>query len=257
MLHVTCVRAFSDNYIWVVRAHADALDIALVDPGDAAPVIKAIETNGWQLRAILVTHHHFDHTGGIGELRAHLDGPIIGPDNAAIEHLSHTVSDGDTVELDALELHFEVGTIPGHTLDHIYYAGHDALFCGDTLFSAGCGRLFEGTPEQMHASLCRLRAMEDRTRVFCAHEYTLDNLKFADAVEPGNPSVDDYMEYAHRLRRQDLPTLPSHVALEKKVNPFLRFDQPAVRAAAERYAGEPLDSDVAVLAALRRWKDEF
>jgi len=257
MLHVTAVRAFRDNYIWVMRTDADARDIAIVDPGDAKPVLEAIKANSWRLRAILITHHHADHTGGIKDLLPHLDGPVFGPDNPSIPHITQVVHEGDSVEIEALQRRFEVGCTPGHTLDHIFYAGHGVVFCGDTLFSAGCGRLFEGTPEQMHASLSRLRALPDNTRVFCTHEYTMDNLKFADTVEPGNPAIDDYMEYAHRLLRQNIPTLPSHIALEKKVNPFLRWDQPTVRAAAEQRAGKTLDSDAAVFAQLRRWKDEF
>ncbi|MEL6211198.1 MAG: hydroxyacylglutathione hydrolase [Pseudomonadota bacterium] len=256
-MHVTAIEAFRDNYIWAIRADADAAHVAVVDPGDAAPVLAALERHGWTLSAILITHHHFDHVGGLQDLLAHADVPVFGPDNSDIRGISKVVRDGDHVRVPGTGHQLTVGTVPGHTLDHIFYYGHGAVFCGDTLFSAGCGRLFEGTPTQMYGSLSRLRELPDDTRVYCTHEYTLSNLAFADAVEPDNPAIDDYTEYATRLRRQDLPTLPSFMALEKRVNPFLRWQEPAVRDAAARFAGEPLNDDVAVLAALRRWKDEF
>ncbi|MFK8016124.1 MAG: hydroxyacylglutathione hydrolase [Gammaproteobacteria bacterium] len=257
MLHVTPVRAFRDNYIWMIRAHADADDVVIVDPGDAAPVMDALKERQWRVAAVLLTHHHFDHVGGVAALKERYDVPVYGPAGSTIPTITHPVTQGDTVTLAALDRVFEVGTIPGHTLDHIYYFGHDAVFCGDTLFSAGCGRLFEGSAKQMQASLATLRGLPDSTRVFCAHEYTLDNLKFADAVEPGNAAIDDYTEYASRLRREDLPTLPSHMALEKKVNPFLRWDTPAVREAAARHVGHALTDDVSVFETLRKWKDTF
>lgn len=256
-MHVTPIPAFQDNYIWAIRADADASQVAVVDPGDAAPVLDALRTNDWTLSAILITHHHFDHVGGLSALLAHAEVPVFGPDNPDIRGISRVVSDGDHVNVPGTGHRFAVGAVPGHTLDHIFYYGHGAVFCGDSLFSAGCGRLFEGTPQQMFASLSRLRALPDDTRVYCTHEYTLANLAFADAVEPNNPAIDDYIEYATRLRRQDTPTLPSFMALERRVNPFLRWQEPVVRDAAARFAGEPLNDDVAVLAALRRWKDEF
>jgi hydroxyacylglutathione hydrolase len=257
MLHVTPVSAFRDNYIWIIQPNPDSRQVAIVDPGDAAPVIEAIEEHGWAPGAILLTHHHFDHVGGVLDLVSRYPVPVYGPDNSAIKGVTHVARSGDRVHLDELGLTFEVDAIPGHTLDHIYYYGHGALFCGDTLFSAGCGRLFEGTAQQMQASLARLRDMPDATRVYCAHEYTQSNLQFASAVEPDNPAIDDYIEFATRLRVQHMPTLPSHMALEKKVNPFLRWDHPDVRQAAMRHASAELSDDASVFAALRSWKDEF
>lgn len=256
-MHVTPLPAFRDNYIWALRAAGDAAEVAVVDPGDAEPVLTALRERDWRLSAILITHHHFDHVGGIPELLQHSDVPVFGPDNADIRGISKVLRDGDSVHVPGVDIRFEIGAVPGHTLDHIFYLTDGAVFCGDALFSAGCGRLFEGEPKQMFASLARLRALPDNTRVYCTHEYTLANLAFADAVEPGNPAIDDYTEYAHRLRREDQPTLPSFIALEKRVNPFLRWQEPAVREAAARFAGQPLNDDVAVLAALRRWKDSF
>lgn len=256
-MHVTPIPAFRDNYIWALRVDDDATDVAVVDPGDAGPVIETLKAREWRLKAILITHHHADHVGGVLDLLALGDVPVYGPAQLADKGVSTVVEAGNSLQLAAPALSFSVGAIPGHTLDHIYYHGHGALFCGDTLFSAGCGRLFEGQPEQMLTSLKSLCQYPDDTRVYCAHEYTLANLKFADAVEPANPAIDDYTEYAHRLRRQGLPTIPSFLALEKKVNPFLRCDVPAVRDAASRAAGQTLNDDVAVFTALRRWKDSF
>ena len=256
-MHVTPLPAFQDNYIWALRADDDATDVAVVDPGDAAPVLEALHEKAWNLSAILITHHHFDHVSGVVPLLEHASVPVFGPDSPDIRGVSEVVGDGDEVVVPGTGLTFTVGTVPGHTLDHIFYYGHGGVFCGDTLFSAGCGRLFEGSPNQMFDSLSRLRALPDDTRIYCAHEYTLSNLAFADAVEPDNPAIDDYTEYAHRLRRQKTPTLPSFMALEKRVNPFLRWDVATVRDAAARFAGKPLNDDIDVLAALRRWKDAF
>lgn len=257
MLNVSPVRAFRDNYIWMLRTPAGAQGVVIVDPGDAAPVMAELDAQTWQPAAVLLTHHHFDHVGGVADLQKRYKMPVYGPDNPAIAGLSHPVGEGDTVTIEALGLHFEVMAIPGHTLDHIAYVGHNALFCGDTLFSAGCGRMFEGTPAQMQPSLARLRALDDHTKVYCGHEYTAANLAFAATVEPDNPAIDDYIEYVGRLTALDFPSLPSHIALEKQVNPFLRWDNPAVRAAAERHAGRSLQDAKAVWAALREWKDNF
>ncbi len=256
MLEVTPVRAFRDNYIWLIHGR-NRRHVAVVDPGDAAPVEKALADGGLALEAVLVTHHHADHTGGIEALVAARDVPVWGPENERTPALTVPLAGGDRVELEGLGLSFEVLDVPGHTAGHIAYHGHGALFCGDTLFSAGCGRLFEGTPAQMLASLDALSALPDDTRVYCAHEYTLSNLRFAQAVEPENPAVADYVGRAERMRHADEPTLPSTLALERQVNPFLRCDEPAVREAARRRAGIPLGSRDEVFAAVRRWKDEF
>ena len=256
MLEVTAVRAFRDNYIWLIHGR-DRRRVAVVDPGDAAPVEKALADGGLVLEAVLVTHHHADHTGGIRTLVAARDIPVWGPENERIPVLSVPLAGGDRVELEALGLSFEVLDVPGHTAGHIAYHGHGALFCGDTLFSAGCGRLFEGTPAQMLESLDALSALPDDTRVYCAHEYTQSNLRFAQAVEPDNPAIAAYIDRAERIRRADEPTLPSTLALERQVNPFLRCDESAVLEAARRRAGNHLGSRDQVFATVRRWKDEF
>lgn len=257
MLDVTPVRAFADNYIWMLRAGSDASRVAIVDPGDAGPVLAEIGERGWTPAAILLTHHHWDHTGGVGDLLEHFDVPVYGPDNPKIHGITHVVRDGDEIDVADMGLRFRVIAVPGHTLDHIAYIGHDAVFCGDTLFSAGCGKLFEGTAEQMQSSLSRLRGLHDRTRVYCAHEYTAANLAFAHAVDPANDAIDDYIEYAGRLTALGYPTLPSHMALEKRVNPFLRWDDPAVREAAARQSDSPLATAPEIFGALRAWKDRF
>jgi hydroxyacylglutathione hydrolase len=256
MLKVTPLRAFRDNYIWLVHGR-DPSRVAVVDPGDAKPVETALQAGGLALEAVLVTHHHADHTGGIQALLATRDVPVFGPQHERVPDLTVPLAAADRADLESLGLAFEVLDVPGHTAGHIAYYGHGALFCGDTLFSAGCGRLFEGTPAQMLASLDAIAALPDDTRVYCAHEYTLSNLKFARAVEPENAAVAEYTAQAEQRRGADQPTLPSTLGLERRVNPFLRCDEPSVQAAARRRAGAPLASRTEVFATVRRWKDEF
>ena len=257
MLEATPVRAFSDNYIWLVHGARQRTGVAAVDPGDARPVVAALEQQHWRLSAILVTHHHPDHVGGVSELVGRFHVPVYGPAGETIPERTVSVAGGMQVHLEDLGLDFQVFDIPGHTRGHIAYHGHGALFCGDTLFSAGCGRLFEGTPAQMQRSLDTLRALPLDTRVYCGHEYTLNNLRFALAVEPDNGATREYLETAKDLRSKGRPTLPSNMALEIAVNPFLRWDEPTVQKSAERKAGRSLDNPVEVFATIRQWKDGF
>jgi len=257
MLEVSPVRAFSDNYLWLIRAPDDRRGAVVVDPGDARPVEAALEQQGLALKAILVTHHHPDHVGGVQALAARHGAGVFGPSRERLPCEFRPLDDGDVVRLADLGLEFHVMAVPGHTLGHIAYHGHDALFCGDTLFSAGCGRLFEGTPTQMLDSLDRIAALPDDTRIYCAHEYTLSNLRFAAAVEPGNADVLDTLEAVRELRARDGITLPTTLGRERRINPFLRCREPAVYAAAEARAGTPLPGPVDVFAVIRGWKDEF
>ncbi|MEP7099811.1 MAG: hydroxyacylglutathione hydrolase [Burkholderiales bacterium] len=256
-MNLIALPAFTDNYIWMLH---DGRQAVVVDPGESAPVIAALDAQQLTLAAILVTHHHADHVGGVDALRSRLQGPVYGPQRERIPQPYVPLVDGDAIEV--LGLRFEVIDVPGHTSGHIAYfhAATDAdapiLFCGDTLFSGGCGRLFEGTPAQMHHSLARLAALPGDTRVCCAHEYTLSNLKFARAVEPVNTEVADYADWCRSQREQGRPTLPSSIARERQVNPFLRCDEPAVAHSARAH-GADSDEPVAVLAALRQWKNDF
>ncbi|MBX3600568.1 MAG: hydroxyacylglutathione hydrolase [Rubrivivax sp.] len=255
-MNLLALPAFSDNYIWMLH---DGRSAVVVDPGDAAPVQQALESLGLVLAGILVTHHHPDHVGGVDELRPLLQGPVHGPARERIPMPFVPHADGDVVEV--LGLRFAVMDVPGHTAGHIAYRQLDAdraplLFCGDTLFSGGCGRLFEGTPAQMSASLARLAALPDDTRVCCTHEYTLSNLRFAAAVEPANEALAEYTRHCSALREAGEPTLPSTIAQERRINPFLRCSEPAVVAAA-RAQGAANDEPVAVFAALREWKNRF
>lgn len=250
------IPAFNDNYIWMLHDERRAL---VVDPGDAQPVLAALAQHELTLAAILVTHHHGDHTGGVDVLRQSTGAQVYGPATEDMPEPLQRVEDGDIVTVRGLRL--EVMLVPGHTAGHIAYWGpvpgaDPVLFCGDTLFSAGCGRLFEGTPAQMLASLTRLAALPDATRVCCAHEYTLGSLRFALAVEPDNTDLLAYQAHAQALRRQLLPTLPSSIGLEKAVNPFLRTHLPEVVHAVRQIAPNA-DDPVAVFAALRTWKDKF
>lgn len=257
MLNVSPVRAFSDNYIWLIRAPADPAAAVVVDPGDDRPVEQALEQQGLQLRAILVTHHHADHVGGVQALAARHGATVYGPAREKMPCDVHALDDGGTAALGHLGLEFAVMAVPGHTLGHIAYVGHGALFCGDTLFSGGCGRLFEGTPAQMSDSLDRLAALPDETAVYCAHEYTLSNLRFAEHVEPDNADVAAALAEVRARRERDEITLPSSLGRERRINPFLRCRTPRVRASAERHAGRSLATAADVFAVVRAWKDGF
>ncbi len=259
-MNLIALPAFADNYIWMLHDGAQAV---VVDPGDEAPVRAALDAQGLALAGILVTHHHPDHVGGIEALRPSLRGPVYGPAREKIPGPFIPLHDGDTVEV--LGMRFSVLDVPGHTAGHIAYLEQGAadagpaapmLFCGDTLFSAGCGRLFEGTPAQMIASLERLAALPADTQVCCTHEYTLSNLRFAAAVEPGNTARAEYERHCHARREADQPTLPSSIGLERRINPFLRCDEPEVVASALAQ-GAASDDTVAVFTALREWKNRF
>ena len=253
-LDVVPVRAFSDNYIWTLRDESHA---AVVDPGDAAPVIDYLDREGLELAAILNTHHHADHVGGNAALLRRWAVPVFGPHDDRIAEVTNRMADGERMTLPHFGLDFEVLEIPGHTRSHIAFHGNGMLFCGDTLFAVGCGRLFEGTPEQMHRSLQRLSQLPDPTRVYCGHEYTLSNIRFAKAAEPANRALLELEGRASAQRAKNLPTLPTELGQEKATNPFLRVNEPQVVESASRYAGKPLRDPVSVLAAIREWKNNF
>ncbi|ODU10159.1 MAG: hydroxyacylglutathione hydrolase [Rubrivivax sp. SCN 71-131] len=255
-MDLVALPAFADNYIWMLHDGAQAV---VVDPGDAAPVLAALDRLQLRLAAILVTHHHPDHVGGLAALRERLEGPVHGPAREVIAPPFEPRRGGERIEV--LGHRFEVLDVPGHTAGHIAYVQCDAeqaplLFCGDTLFCAGCGRLFEGTPAQMLASLDRLAALPPDTRICSAHEYTMSNLRFAAAVEPANEAIAAHAGRCRALREAGQPTLPSTIALEHRINPFLRCREPAVVAAALAQGADGADP-VAVLAALREWKNRF
>src|SRR5688500_10595879 len=251
-LDVVPVTAFKDNYVWTLR---NAKHAAVVDPGEARPVLDYLAREKLELAAILATHHHADHVGGIAELRRHRDVPVYGPRGEPIPTLTHPVSEGDTVTVPELGVSFSVLDIPGHTRAHIAYYGAGALFCGDTLFACGCGRLFEGTAEQMYASLEKLRALPDATKVYCGHEYTLANVGFARHVEPSNAALAARETRDRRLREAGKPTVPSTMGEEKATNPFLRCREPAVVDSVNKYLGSRVSDPVGVFTAIREWKN--
>jgi hydroxyacylglutathione hydrolase len=254
MIEVVPLRAFKDNYVWTLRVSGVA---AVVDPGDAQPVLDYLASENLRLVAILATHHHQDHVGGIAELLQEYPVPVYGPRGEPITTLTHRVGGGDKVVLKELDVSFEVLDIPGHTRAHIAYYGANMLFCGDTLFACGCGRVFEGTPQQLHASLERLMALPDETEVYCGHEYTLANIAFAKAVEPDNAALLEREASDARLRRENRPTLPSTIGRERATNPFLRVTQPAIVESANKYLGRRVSNPAGVFAALRQWKNQF
>lgn len=256
MDEIIAVPAFSDNYIWLLRYGDKAV---LVDPGDAAPVVNALEAKGLELAGILLTHHHPDHVGGVEELLAWSgsDISVFGPAAESIPCVNRPLVGGEQAKIDEVGACFDVIDVGGHTLGHIAYFGEGAVFSGDTLFAAGCGRIFEGTAEQMWQSLSRLAALPPSTEVYCAHEYTLANLRFALAVEPDNQALQARCAEAQRLREEGKPTVPTTIADELAINPYLRVRQPQVIAAAEAFHGSALAGDAQVFAALRGWKDVF
>ncbi|MBI3545197.1 MAG: hydroxyacylglutathione hydrolase [Gammaproteobacteria bacterium] len=257
MTSVLHVCAFEDNYIWLIRDPGAPERVAIVDPGDAEPVLLALEAQRLKPVAILCTHHHGDHVGGVEEILQHYNIPVYGPARERIPALTHPLKEGDRIQLADSDLSFSLLDVPGHTAGHITYYGMGAVFCGDTLFSAGCGRLFEGTAEQMHASLSKLAALPETTAMYCGHEYTEANLRFALTVEPDNHDAQAHQTQVRAQRAQNLATLPSTIGLERRINPFLRSAIPSVRHATEKHLQQTLKSEVAVFAALRRWKDSF
>jgi len=259
MIQIQALNAFSDNYIWLLQDTA-AGECAVVDPGDAGPVERWLDAHpDVRLTDILITHHHNDHVGGVEALKRRTGAQVSGPAQESIPARDRALHDGDT--LDVLGLHLQVHDVPGHTAGHIaFYHASDTqplLFPGDTLFAAGCGRLFEGTPQQMHASLSRLAQLPDDTQVYSAHEYTLSNLKFALAVEPGNPYIAQRLQEVTALRERNAITLPTSIGLEKRTNPFLRVAETSVKQKADERAGTAHGTAQAVFATLRSWKDKF
>lgn len=255
MLSIFPIPAFSDNYIWAI--YDTKGNCAIVDPGDAAPVQSFLSEQQLQLKAILITHHHFDHTGGVKALVAAWQCPVYGPVSDKIDSITHPLSESDELTLNAPAISFNVLAVPGHTLDHLalYSAQEKALFSGDTLFAGGCGRVFEGTPEQMLASLDRLRALPDDTKVFCAHEYTQSNLCFCAAAAPNNQAVAKRYRMVKQQRKEQQVTLPSLLGVEKRTNVFLMIDQPDVIETLTQKAGHL--SRVERFAYLREWKNDF
>ena len=258
MTAIIPIPAFADNYIWLICEGSSA---AAVDPGDAAPVAAYLDANGLALTAIVTTHHHADHVGGNRELLARWPCPVLGPAHETIPGRTQALREGDRVHVPGLPVTFDVLDIPGHTSGHIAYVGAvggtPTVFCGDTLFAAGCGRLFEGTPPQMWSSLSKLAALDPATRAYCGHEYTLANLRFARAVEPANLDLHNREVREQSKRARGEPTVPSTIADERLTNPFLRAGEPSVRAAAEAHAGHALPDVVATFAELRAWKNAF
>lgn len=253
MYQVTPIPAFDDNYIWALSM-SDSPNCLVVDPGCADSVVHYLTSHKLQLHTILITHHHKDHTAGISRLRklfptVNVIGPIA--EQERISGLTQTVTDGDSVSLPQFKLSFKVISLPGHTLGHIAFYSAPVLFCGDTLFSAGCGRLFEGSPKQMWQSLQKLKDLPDDTQIYCTHEYTLANIKFALYAEPNNSALVEYAAHCASLRQQNLPTLPSSLATEKAINPFLRCDNKTLQ---EKWQQ---DSALGLFTALRAAKDQF
>lgn len=253
MIAIDAIPAFEDNYIWLIKLGDD--QAVVIDPGDARPVIATLERQQLRLTAILITHGHGDHVGGIPELVRRYRPEVYGPRHDFVPHLNHPVGEGDRVALGPLQL--EVFDIPGHTAGHIAYYGHDSLFCGDTLFSVGCGKVFSSTLHQLYLSLKKIARLPTNTNVYCAHEYTLDNLRFALTVEPENDALQRRRQQARELRQQGLATIPSTLERELETNPFLRCRSATVVAAAQDHDGKSLKSEEDVFRVLRQWKDDF
>jgi len=256
-LKVTRINAFNDNYIWLIHSNLEANDkaIIIVDPGDSQPVLEFLKKHNYKPHAILITHHHYDHCDGVDDILEHYDIPVYGPANEKIKAVTIKCQQDDIINFDDMDLSFQVMDVPGHTKGHIAYLGQQSLFIGDTLFAGGCGRLFEGTFEQMQHSLASLLELDEQTMIYCAHEYTQDNLKFAIIAEPENQLLLKRIDDTNKLRAKQKATVPSSLKLEKQTNPFLRFNEPSIIKAAEKYCGEELDNPVKTFKVTRLWKD--
>ncbi len=253
MFEIMRIPAFKDNYIWLLRKGASAV---VVDPGDAAPVLEVLDREKLSLDSILITHHHKDHQGGVAQLLENSSARVFGPALESITGRTQALRGGERISLSSLGAMLQVIAVPGHTLGHLAYYGHGCLFCGDTLFAGGCGRVFEGSYLQMHDSLMHLAGLPDETLIYCAHEYTQANLRFASAVEPGNPALSSRNNEVAALRAKGLPTVPSTLGIEKATNPFLRCHVPEIRWAAQARGTQGGD-EAAVFAAIREWKNDF
>lgn len=254
---ISSIKAFTDNYIWALHNNTHAL---VVDPGDAKPVVAFLKAHQLTLDCILITHHHFDHTGGIAALTAAFPkAKVYGPNNPTITGINYTLQDSDTLHIKAFDITFTILATPGHTLDHIVYVHEDFLFCGDTLFSGGCGRMFEGTPDVFHTSLQKLAALPSRTKVYCTHEYTQANLAFALSVDGTNSELNRYSKWVNAQRQQNKITLPSTIGKEREINPFLRCHSNAIRKTIfENYSeNSALTTQIGTFAKLRELKDNF
>lgn len=261
MYQIHRIAAFNDNYIWLIQHNSNHAYV--VDPGCGQTVINYLDINNIQLVGIFITHHHHDHTGGIALLQNHYQGKltVFGPYNESIAGLTQPITltehQTDLLHIKDWNTDIKVTSVPGHTLGHIAYVIDDNLFCGDTLFSGGCGRLFEGTAQQMSLSLSILSQLPDATKVFCAHEYTQSNLTFASVVMPDNQFLKEYITEVNALRNDDKATIPTNIGLEKRINPFLQCNNPAVKIAVLLHSNEQIDDEIQVFKNLRRWKDNF
>ena len=256
MLKISPINAFSDNYIWLIQTNEGN---TLVDPGDSKPIISTIDKLGITIDDILITHHHFDHIGGLELLKPLIKGSVIGPKNNAIDLLDKQVGEGDIIE--SIGLQFSVFEVPGHTLDHIAFYSEtekEVLFCGDTIFSGGCGRVFEGTFEQMNHSLEKLISLPSKTEIYCAHEYTLSNLQFALMAEPDNVDLKEYELNSKNKREKNIPTIPTTLGQELQINPFLRVAETSLREAiSDKLDHSNITSNAEVFGFLRSWKDSL
>jgi len=256
MLEIIPITALKDNYIWVLKNNKNRHAV-IVDPSEPEPVLKFIKTEGLIPIAILITHHHWDHVGGIAGLTSEYNLPVYTPKKELVKGSTKLLAEGDIVNLPELDLNFSVLDVPGHTAGAIAYYSEKMLFSGDTLFTAGCGRLFEGTPEQMYRSLSKLKELPDDTLVYCGHEYTVSNLQFATSVEKNNKIIQKRLETAKQSRKGKKPTVPATLKIEKQTNPFLRCEEKSVVDAASLREGKKLADSIEVFATIRRWKDSF
>ena len=260
MIAITSIPAFNDNYFWLIHDNNNAI---VVDPGLAEPVLYTLDHLNLELTGILVTHHHADHCGGIAELKTKYQCPVWGSSKDNIATIDRFCDDGDLIDIEELSIKIQVISVPGHTRNHLAYflpnsqQSNNVLFCGDTLFSAGCGRLFEGTAEQMWKSLQKLMDLPDDTHIYPAHEYTLSNLEFAAHIEPDNKMVSDYLQHVSLLRKIGIPSLPSNINLEKQINPFLRIKEPAIQKIAQSNGNATKMNDSQVFATIRELKDRY